>query len=128
MNGPILGWDVGGANIKAAKVRDASQRESEILEVPFALWREPQRLPAMLGDVVNRLGSASAMAITMTAELADCFATKREGVAAVLDAFRIAFPDAETLEPVHPGIIWMGGLEPWRITMTALWQVNGCPQ
>jgi probable H4MPT-linked C1 transfer pathway protein len=32
------------------------------------------------------------MAITMTAELADCFATKREGVAFVLDAFRMAFP------------------------------------
>ena len=35
------------------------------------------------------------MAITMTAELADCFATKHEGVAFVLDAFRKAFPDVE---------------------------------
>jgi probable H4MPT-linked C1 transfer pathway protein len=32
------------------------------------------------------------MAVTMTAELADCFATKGEGVAAVLDAIRAAFP------------------------------------
>ena len=32
------------------------------------------------------------MAVTMTAELADCFATKREGVVFVLDAFRSAFP------------------------------------
>jgi probable H4MPT-linked C1 transfer pathway protein len=32
------------------------------------------------------------MAVTMTAELADCFATKREGVAFVLDSFRAAFP------------------------------------
>ncbi len=31
----------------------------------------------------------------MTAELADCFATKREGVAFVLDAFRSAFPGVE---------------------------------
>lgn len=35
------------------------------------------------------------MGLTMTAELADCFATKREGVAFVLDAFRTAFPGAE---------------------------------
>lgn len=35
------------------------------------------------------------MAVTMTAELADCFATKREGVAFVLDAFRSAFPDVQ---------------------------------
>ena len=33
------------------------------------------------------------MAVTMTAELADCFDTKREGVAFVLDAFRTAFPE-----------------------------------
>ena len=32
------------------------------------------------------------MAITMTGELADCFATKREGVCFVLDAFGRAFP------------------------------------
>ena len=31
----------------------------------------------------------------MTAELADCFANKREGVAGVLDAFGQAFPDVE---------------------------------
>ena len=35
------------------------------------------------------------MAVTMTAELADCFATKREGVASVLDAFKTAFPGIE---------------------------------
>ena len=35
------------------------------------------------------------MAVTMTAELADCFATKREGVVFVLDAFRTAFPGVE---------------------------------
>jgi probable H4MPT-linked C1 transfer pathway protein len=34
------------------------------------------------------------MAVTMTAELADCFANKREGVAFVLDALAGAFPDA----------------------------------
>jgi probable H4MPT-linked C1 transfer pathway protein len=35
------------------------------------------------------------MAVTMTAELADCFANKREGVAGVLDAFGQAFPGVE---------------------------------
>ena len=35
------------------------------------------------------------MAVTMTAELADCFATKREGVAFVIDAFRSTFPESD---------------------------------
>jgi probable H4MPT-linked C1 transfer pathway protein len=49
----------------------------------------------VLSDAVHALGGAPAMAVTMTAELADCFATKREGVGFVLDAFQTAFPDIE---------------------------------
>jgi probable H4MPT-linked C1 transfer pathway protein len=90
MKGPILGWDVGGANLKAAHV---SEDRLEVVEQPFALWREPQRLPSLLGDAARRLGGARVMGVTMTAELADCFPTKREGVGFVLDAFQTAFPE-----------------------------------
>jgi probable H4MPT-linked C1 transfer pathway protein len=88
----IIGWDVGGANVKAAGIRDTSQGEPQVLEQPFPLWREPHRLPAILAEIADYLGPADRMAVTMTAELADCFATKREGVASVLAAFRDAFP------------------------------------
>jgi probable H4MPT-linked C1 transfer pathway protein len=94
VKGPILGWDVGGANVKAAFVEEGAS-EAVVVERPFALWREPQGLPAVLTEVAGRLGGASAMAVTMTAELADCFATKREGVGCVLDAFAAAFPHVE---------------------------------
>ena len=93
MKGPILGWDVGGANVKAARIGAEGESAPQVLERPFALWREPHRLPAVLCETADRLGGAGTMAVTMTAELADCFATKREGVAFVLDAFRTAFPD-----------------------------------
>jgi probable H4MPT-linked C1 transfer pathway protein len=92
MKGPILGWDVGGANLKAARIGDVGQCEPAVLERSFPLWREPHRLAAVLSETADRLGSAAAMAVTMTAELADCFSTKREGVGFVLDAFRTAFP------------------------------------
>jgi probable H4MPT-linked C1 transfer pathway protein len=95
MHGPILGWDVGGANIKAARIEAAGEQRPAVLEQPFPLWRDPDRLPAVLTETSNRLGGSRAMAITMTAELADCFRTKREGVAFVLDAFRTAFPSVE---------------------------------
>jgi probable H4MPT-linked C1 transfer pathway protein len=91
----ILGWDVGGANIKAAWIPDNAHATPEVIERPFALWREPHRLAGMLSEVADRFGYAHAMAVTMTAELADCFATKRQGVASVLDAFRSAFPDVK---------------------------------
>lgn len=94
MSGPVLGWDVGGANVKAARLESASA-EPALVERPFALWREPQRLPEVLAEVGAQLGSTTRMAVTMTAELADCYATKRAGVGAVLDAFAAAFPAVE---------------------------------
>jgi len=91
MTSAVLGWDVGGANVKAARLERGA--ELRVVERAFALWREPQRLPEILGEVARELGGADWMAVTMTAELADCFATKREGVDRVLDAFAQAFPD-----------------------------------
>jgi (4-(4-[2-(gamma-L-glutamylamino)ethyl]phenoxymethyl)furan-2-yl)methanamine synthase len=88
----ILGWDVGGANIKVARIGDDPEHELVVLERPFPLWREPHRLPVVLAEIADRIGHADTMALTMTAELADCFATKREGVAFVIDAVRTAFP------------------------------------
>jgi probable H4MPT-linked C1 transfer pathway protein len=95
MKGPVLGWDVGGANVKAALVADDRSSAPRVFEQPFALWREPQRLPEVLAQTAERVGISRAMAVTMTAELADCFATKREGVTFVIDAFRKAFPDVD---------------------------------
>ncbi|MBI4520661.1 MAG: H4MPT-linked C1 transfer pathway protein [Gemmatimonadetes bacterium] len=96
MKEPILGWDVGGANLKAARLGDGGAT-LEVVERPFALWREPHRLAEALAEVAGGLGGATrTMAVTMTAELADCFATKREGVAFVLDAFGAAFPGVDS--------------------------------
>ena len=77
MTAPILGWDIGGANLKAARID--SDGDIRVIERPFALWREPHRLSTTLAAMASDLGPAEAMAVTMTAELADCFATKREG-------------------------------------------------
>ena len=101
MNEPILGWDVGGVNLKAVRVwgnGEASLSESAVVQRAFPLWREPHRLNPVLVEMADSLGGVDAigdMAITMTAELADCFPTKRDGVVFVLDAFREAFPDIE---------------------------------
>jgi hypothetical protein len=92
MKGPILGWDVGGANVKVAAVGANGRSEPTVLERPFPLWREPHHLPFVLAELAGHLGDWHSMAVTMTAELADCFDTKLEGVGFVLDAFRTAFP------------------------------------
>jgi len=91
---PILGWDIGGANLKAVRVEGPPPRVDAVVERPFALWREPRRLSEMLRCIGAEAGAATTMAVTLTAELADCFASKREGVCFVLDALEAAFPRA----------------------------------
>ena len=86
----ILGWDVGGANIKLARLDDDGR--CAVVEQAFPLWREHERLPAVLASMAAPARLGAVMAVTMTAELADCFATKRDGVAFVVGSFEAAFP------------------------------------
>src|SRR5262245_17991850 len=88
----ILGWDIGGANIKLARVDVDRSRAPAVVERSFPLWREYDRLSSVLAAMAASAGAATVMAVTMTAELADCFATKREGVGFVIRAFETAFP------------------------------------
>jgi probable H4MPT-linked C1 transfer pathway protein len=53
---------------------------------PFDLWKNPSGLSEALGDLLRGLPSHNEFAVTMTGELCDCFATKREGVLAILEA------------------------------------------
>jgi probable H4MPT-linked C1 transfer pathway protein len=79
-----LGLDIGGANLKAATSTGAACSE------PFEMWRAREELPVRLQKLIGRFPPADVLAVTMTAELADCFATKAEGVAAILAAVRRA--------------------------------------
>ena len=88
-----LGLDVGGANLKAAH-SDGSARS-----VPFALWTQPERLGQALADLADSLSAADRVALTMTAELCDCYPTKAAGVLAVIEA-------AVEALPARPIFVW----------------------
>jgi probable H4MPT-linked C1 transfer pathway protein len=91
----ILGWDIGGANVKAAWLEwDGGIRSLRAASRPFEIWRRKEELSETLRGVAAGLPPARSMAVTMTAELADAFRNKREGVHFVLDALASAFPGA----------------------------------
>lgn len=73
-----IGLDIGGAQTKLSD--GASRAESRY----FPLWQKPDELAALLSDMLRDVPEASALAVTMTGELADCFRTKREGVDRIL--------------------------------------------
>lgn len=85
MSDAWLALDVGGANLKAAHSQGA------VRSVVFELWKQPNRLAAVLGDLRESLPDAECVALTMTAELCDCYPTKRAGVVSVVNAVSEAF-------------------------------------
>jgi (4-(4-[2-(gamma-L-glutamylamino)ethyl]phenoxymethyl)furan-2-yl)methanamine synthase len=87
--GGVIGVDVGGANTKAVW-RNGNDRRA--VSRPFEVWRDRERLAAVLREVVADVAPepVEAVALTTTAELSDAFRTKREGVGFVLDAMEAA--------------------------------------
>jgi (4-(4-[2-(gamma-L-glutamylamino)ethyl]phenoxymethyl)furan-2-yl)methanamine synthase len=79
----VLAFDVGGANIKAADGLGWVHSE------PFELWRRRSELPAALARIVSARRPRRVVA-TMTGEIADCYASRREGVADIVAAVTVA--------------------------------------
>lgn len=52
----------------------------------FPLWKHPDRLADELRALTASFKDCDRLAVTMTGELADCFRTKADGVARILDA------------------------------------------
>lgn len=91
------GWDVGGVQVKAARVESRAGGPPLVRTAvrPLEMWRGRERLPGVLRDLGEELSPdcTTPHALTMTAELSDAFRDKREGVLFVLDAVADAFPE-----------------------------------
>jgi len=113
----IVGLDIGGANIKAAHSDGESRSHS------FPLWKSPEKLAETLTSLIGDWLPCSGVAVTMTGELADCFATKAEGVDKILAA-------VEHVSDRIPIAVWQTvgefvdastAREFWQLTAAANW-------
>jgi (4-(4-[2-(gamma-L-glutamylamino)ethyl]phenoxymethyl)furan-2-yl)methanamine synthase len=77
----IIGWDIGGAHLKAALLRDGEVEAVEQLACP--LWLGVEHLAEGWWAIMQRFGAVDRYAVTMTGELAEIFSSRKEGVAAI---------------------------------------------
>jgi len=84
MDNAVLGWDLGGAHLKAARVENG--RVTDAVQIPCPLWQGLPHLDAAMTEALSRLGPARRHAVTMTGEMADIFRSREEGVRAVTAA------------------------------------------
>jgi probable H4MPT-linked C1 transfer pathway protein len=74
----VIGWDVGGAHLKAARAEDG--RIVAAVQVPSPLRFGLERLAQSFAEAKAAIGAAERHVVTMTGELADTFASRAEGV------------------------------------------------
>ena len=74
----VVGWDVGGAHLKAARAENGRIVDAVQVASPLRLGLE--QLARSFVEAKARIGTADLHAVTMTGELADTFASRVDGV------------------------------------------------
>jgi probable H4MPT-linked C1 transfer pathway protein len=85
----IAGLDVGGAHVKAARLVDG--RVVAVTQIASPLWQGIDRLEVALAEARAFLGPVDRIGVVITAELADTFESRRDGVAQVARRIGQAF-------------------------------------
>lgn len=96
MTGAVIGWDIGGAHVKAVWL-DSDGVVQSAVQLPCALWKGLDLLSAALRAVMATFdcdASRIRHVVTMTGELVDLFQSRQQGVEAIANCVRGQFPDA----------------------------------
>jgi len=93
-----VGVDIGGANLKVA------DSDGYATSCVFELWKHPDSLAEALAEQFEPLRPFDVVGVTMTGELADCYASKAEGVDRILSAIEHAAEET-------PVAVWQTGGE-----------------
>ena len=84
----IIGWDVGGAHLKAALLNQLGE-VIQVFQQPCPLWKGLSYLEQAIQQVLQTLPSGNyCHAVTMTGELVDCFTSREQGVEAIISTLK----------------------------------------
>ena len=79
----VIGWDLGGANVKLASVEDG--RVASVAQIPCPILPERRKFDAAIEAALPLVALPASHAVTMTGELSDVFGDRAEGVAYLVD-------------------------------------------
>ena len=119
-----VGWDVGGAHVKAALVERGTVRD--VMQVPCTLWQGIDAIDAALACVYARWPQARAAshAVTMTGEMTDLFADREAGVIALVEHLAASF-DGRARFFTEAGWLEAGEAQrEWRRVASANWRAS----
>lgn len=82
----VMGWDLGGANLKLARIE--GRRTVAVAQIPCPLRQDASKFDAALAEALPLCPIGAVHAVTMTGELSDVFASRADGVAYLVEMMR----------------------------------------
>ena len=82
----VIGWDLGGANLKLARIE--GRRAVAAAQVPCPLRQDASKFDTALAEALPLCPAGAVHAVTMTGELSDVFRDRADGVAYLVDMMR----------------------------------------
>jgi (4-(4-[2-(gamma-L-glutamylamino)ethyl]phenoxymethyl)furan-2-yl)methanamine synthase len=119
----VVGWDIGGAHVKACLLRDGEVQDAA--QWPCPLWRGIEHLHQALAAAQQRWPALAQAehAVTMSGEMVDLFADREDGVQRIAGALTQAFA-ADTLHFFAGDAGWCSHdqvARQWRHVASANW-------
>lgn len=129
----LIGWDIGGAHVKAARV--VGGQVSGVVQVVCPLWQGMDGLDTAVTQVLATLGEAERHAVTMTGEMVDLFDSRAAGVVGIAQRLRGALPGTLQLYAGRAGWVaptqaaaYADDIASANWLATAAWIATRCPQ
>jgi probable H4MPT-linked C1 transfer pathway protein len=119
----VIGWDIGGANVKLARVEDG--RVMQVAQIPCPVLADRSKFDQALAEGLKLCPPGARHAVTMTGELSDVFADRAEGVAHLVALMRKVTGDRTLFYGGRAGFLDAErAIERWRDVASANWHAG----
>ncbi len=122
----VIGWDIGGAHVKACVLREG--RVLDVAQWACPLWQGLQHLDAALAQAAARwpvAGPAAAHVVTMTGEMVDLFPDREAGVRGLAAHLARALPAPPLFYAGENGFCTAGDAAAlWSAIASANWRAS----
>ncbi len=98
----VIGWDIGGAHVKAAAL-NSNGLITHVIQQPCPLWKGIDSLNLAVKQILTSIPSKNCQHVmTMTGELVDLFDSRDQGVQTIIDTLQQLLPGKDLL--VYAGL------------------------
>ena len=120
--GASFGWDLGGANLKLARIEDG--RVAAVSQIPCPAISAPAKFDQALSEAMQQCEADAQHTVTMTGELSDVFSSRAEGVAYLVQLMRKATGEATRFYSLDGFVDADQAMADWQAVASANWHAS----